>query len=356
MIAFKILKRALLTLILGTTPYLVAQNQAVFSLGALDLEAGTVEVWIENDSPVHSFNINVSGIIVNDVYGGAAEEYGYHLNFSGQHGNFIHGWMMGMENDPIPAGEQLLFIINFEPVYDLLCIYNGQCQGNNDDEFDVDLDNCLSLEPGSDSGYFNNILNGYLSEYLDYAEATGDSLVAYVTIEASDDLDFGDDIGLLSFEGNLNYGDCSDEIGEILVGSDFWYGGPLTIPAYGALDFCDEGGFQLPGFTQGEPISVHIWDASEATEYEMNLTQRDDIPWNSGNIIISDMSIQALVALGGDLDQDGMLSVADAVIMVDYILGIMDFSESDFQTGDLNTDGDIDILDVVALIEFILQG
>ncbi len=343
-----------MALVLCLAPLLVAQNQAVFSFGELDQEASTVEVWMENDAPAHSFNVNVSGIIVNDVYGGAAEDYGFHLNFSGHHGSAIHGWLMGMDNAPIPAGQHLLFMIAFEPVYDLMCIYNGQCQGENNDEFDVDLEACLSLEPESDSGYFNNILNGYLSEYQAYAEATGDSLVAYVTIEASEDLDFGDDIGLLSFEGNLNYGDCSDEIGEVLVGSDFWYGGPLTIPAYGALDFCDDGGFQLPGFAEGESVSVHIWDASAAIEYEMNLLQRDDIPWNGGNIIISDMNIQSLVGLGGDVDGNGLVDVMDAILVVDFILGTMDFTAEEFQAGDLTTDGEIDILDIVALIDLIL--
>ncbi len=331
-------------------------NDAVFTFGVVDPDAGTMEVIIENTDPVYSFNVFISGIAINNIFGGVIDSNGFNVNVVGNHEHHIHGFMQGMGGEPIEPGTHLLFTVSFELIYSLSCIYSASCQGNGQSNFDVDLEACYQFEPeNNDSGYFSNILNGYLDNYLQFSDTTGAGVISYITIEEAVELDFGDDIGLLSFEGSTNYGDCSDEFGEILVGSEYWQGGPMTIPAYGAIDQCDEGGFQLPGFIAGDPMSIHVWDADQGIEYEMDIIQRDDIPWTPGHVVISAMNFGAVSGMTGDIDNDGNITVTDVVIMIAMILETFEGGNQDIIRADINLDERVDILDVVALIEVILN-
>ncbi len=95
---------------------------------------------------------------------------------------------------------------------------------------------------------------------------TGES--SLVVIENVDVLEPGDEIGLFDAAGILNSGDCSNELGELLVGSGVWTGEQLNIVGIGSIDNCDiPGGFQLPGYVDGNPIVYMVWDASEDVEY-----------------------------------------------------------------------------------------
>ena len=55
----------------------------------------------------------------------------------------------------------------------------------------------------------------------------------------------------------------------------------------------------------------------------------------------------------GDVDQDGKVSIADVVVLIDYLLeGSSDIPISP----DVDLDGKVSIADVVSLIDFILNG
>lgn len=149
---------------------------------------------------------------------------------------------------------------------------------------------CFADQLNEDDNFYSNVLNGHLDDYLTFQESTNLAIISYVTIEIADDLDFGDDIGVFDMEGGYNYGDCSDQFQAILVGSDEWNGTPLTIPAYGHIDHCEDDGFQLPGFLIGNAIEIHVWDESEGVEYILELN-RDEFIFNEGFITIGNVQL-----------------------------------------------------------------
>ena len=346
----------LVVLIFFIFSFLQSQGNVTFGFGEVNQELGTMEITMVNSDPVHTYNIFISGIIVNEVYGGVSEEYNFDININNSNGHHIHGHTHGMDGALIPPGSHTLLVIDFSLNYDLICIYTGSCQGDGMFDFDIELDNCITSEIDEDgNGYFGELLNGYTDEYEGFADTSGFSNISYVTIESAPDLDYGDEIGLLSLEGLTNFGDCSSEIGEILVGADTWYGGPITIPAYGSMDFCDEDGFQIPGFNSGESVFISVWDSDELVVYTMDLFLRDEIPWGNGHIVISDMNFDTIIALGGDVDDDNEQTVLDVVILVSIILGTTDASPEQIIIANLNGDDTIDILDVVILVNIILE-
>jgi len=73
----------------------------------------------------------------------------------------------------------------------------------------------------------------------------------------------GDEIGIFDSNGILNYNDCSNQVGELLVGSGVWEGSQFEIISIGSVDYCDIGGVQLAGYVSANPIIIKVWDTSE---------------------------------------------------------------------------------------------
>ncbi|OUW60548.1 MAG: hypothetical protein CBD58_04615 [bacterium TMED198] len=124
--------------------------------------------------------------------------------------------------------------------------------------------------PGADLQYFT-----------DLPENTGESQL--VIIQDGFDLEPGDEIGLFDDSGLTNYGDCSNEIGSILVGAGVWTGEQLNISAVGSVDLCEFGGPQLAGYIEGNPITFKVWKA--ATNQECSA----DITLSTGNGVWGDL-------------------------------------------------------------------
>ena len=78
-------------------------------------------------------------------------------------------------------------------------------------------------------------------------------------------LQVGDEIGIFDSNGIINYNDCTNQIGELLVGAGVWQGDQLDIISIGSVDYCDIGEVQLSGFQLTNPIIIKIWDSSEQT-------------------------------------------------------------------------------------------
>ena len=57
----------------------------------------------------------------------------------------------------------------------------------------------------------------------------------------------------------------------------------------------------------------------------------------------------------GDVNYDGNLNILDIVRIVNYILGIAEFTDMQIALADMNQDGVIDILDLILLANAILN-
>tara|TARA_B100001250_G_C19736236_1_gene760889 strand:+ start:274 stop:996 length:723 start_codon:yes stop_codon:yes gene_type:complete len=124
--------------------------------------------------------------------------------------------------------------------------------------------------------FFNLIISQV--HFSDLPEATGLSNI--VIIENIIGLESGDEVGLFDPSGLLSYGDdCIDEYGELLVGAGVYNGSQMNIVGIGSLDACDfNEGYQLPGFIEGHPILIKVWDSSEDVEYII-----PDVNFSSGS-------------------------------------------------------------------------
>ena len=71
-------------------------------------------------------------------------------------------------------------------------------------------------------------------------------------------LEPGDEIGIFDSNGIINSGDCSSQTDELLVGSGVWNGEQLEIVNVGSVDNCAFGGFQLPGYQQGNSLLIKV--------------------------------------------------------------------------------------------------
>ena len=105
----------------------------------------------------------------------------------------------------------------------------------------------------------------------------------------------GDELGIFDLQGIQNSGDCSNQIGELLVGSGIWTGEQLEITAIGSFDYCDLGGYQGAGFVEGNPVVIHLYRHSTVEYFTTTAT------WSAGTgqfgdlfLAVSDLMLQPL--------------------------------------------------------------
>ena len=58
----------------------------------------------------------------------------------------------------------------------------------------------------------------------------------------------------------------------------------------------------------------------------------------------------------GDANSDSIVNILDVVVMVGYVLGNNELTDSAYENADSNNDGSIDILDIVNIVNIILIG
>ena len=85
-------------------------------------------------------------------------------------------------------------------------------------------------------------------------------------------LEVGDEIGIFDENAITNSEDCSNQTGETLVGSGVWSSSQLEIVSIGSIDNCAFGGFQLPGFVNGNSVTIKVYRPSTGIEYSSNAT------------------------------------------------------------------------------------
>ena len=100
-------------------------------------------------------------------------------------------------------------------------------------------------------------------------------------------LEVGDEIGIFDENAITNYNDCSNQIGELLVGTAVWDGDVwdgeanpegtvLAIVSIGSVDNCISNSVQLAGYVEANLVLVKVYRPSTRVEYNTELT------WGNG--------------------------------------------------------------------------
>ena len=106
------------------------------------------------------------------------------------------------------------------------------------------------------------------------------------------------------------------------------------------------------GWFQLDALSFHPYGDSEVWDFS----------GSSNEMIINLFPYEGYVIPGdepegllGDVDNDGVVGIADATALIDYILS-QDASAINLDVADVDNDGNIGIADVTALLDYILNG
>ena len=298
----------------------------------------TIDIVMSNEVPVAGFQFTLDGLTVVNASGGSADAAGFTMSSSG-------GTVIGfsLTGSTIPVGNGVLLTLEHsgfeevcfdgvvisdtsgsalsvntgdcaesnpvDPVYgctdDLACNYDSEA--NTDDgsceypEENYDCDgNCIADvdclgECGGDAivdacgdcdGGIDNADDCYTLQYFtDLPVSTGESQL--LIISDATGLEPGDEVGLYDASGITNYGDCSDETGELLVGAGVWTGSQLNIVSVGSVDLCAFGGVQLAGYVEGNPVVYKVWKASEDRVYDAEVNSYSAGTGTWGDIIIA---------------------------------------------------------------------
>ncbi len=74
---------------------------------------------------------------------------------------------------------------------------------------------------------------------------------------------------------------------------------------------------------------------------------------------LDDVIILGMVAFNGvygDLNGDGIVSVEDIVLVIDFVLGRIEFNQIQRIAADLDGDNDVDIMDIIRMVNIILDN
>ncbi|NQU66628.1 MAG: T9SS type A sorting domain-containing protein [Candidatus Marinimicrobia bacterium] len=84
-------------------------------------------------------------------------------------------------------------------------------------------------------------------------------------------ISLGDEIGIFDENGLMNFNNCDNEFGMLLVGAGVYNGNQLAITSVGSVDNCQLDGIQIPGYVDENKILARIWNAFTNTEYPVHL-------------------------------------------------------------------------------------
>jgi len=118
---------------------------------------------------------------------------------------------------------------------------------------------------------------------------------------------------------------------------------PLGEPGYHGTRTWISESIPLDQFTGEEQLTLSFRLASDAF-YEGDGFKVD-------NLMVLGWPAQAML---GDLNQDGVLNVSDAVLLLETIVSLEPYGDELLDLGDLNHDGTLDVRDLIMLVESIL--
>jgi len=214
-------------------------------------------IWLQNDcngnwivgynfdSAIGGFQFNVDGASINSASGGDAETAGLSVSIGNQ---IVLGFSLTANSIPAGSGTLCVLDLNGTPT---------QLSGI-----------VLSNPEGTELEYQNA---GLVNCYSSSLDNTGESQLT-IFLDSITSLTPGDEIGIFDLQAITNYNDCSNQIGELLVGAGVWNGTQLEIVTVGSVDLCSFDGPQLAGFVPGNPLIVKIYRPSNGLEYSTELS------------------------------------------------------------------------------------
>ena len=220
-------------------------------------------IWLQNTCDgkwALGYNIEQSAIggfqftienatILNIDSGDAVLEAGFSISASS---STILGFSIG--GNAIPSGSGELMIIELQGIPSALT--------------NIVFSNA---EANSMNIYFLGIINCYDSSLT----TTGYTQLT-IFDNSINSLEIGDEIGIFDSAAILNSEDCSNQIGELLVGSGVWEAQQLNIVSVGSVDLCSLNGFQLSGYVVGNPLVIKVYRPSSGLVYLTELS------WETG--------------------------------------------------------------------------
>jgi hypothetical protein len=122
-------------------------------------------------------------------------------------------------------------------------------------------------------------------------------------------------------------------------------------------------------------VDYYDWESGENLNYYMGVFYSNNGWWsqakgkynfylgcmdpNSPNYnldaLVDDGTCGSMDVLLGDVNDDGILNILDVVQIVNFVLGQLEFDETQVIASDINEDGITNILDIVTLVNIILS-
>jgi hypothetical protein len=221
----------------GSCTYIEAGDHPINSLWLIPNSNGSWGIGYNSDIQIGGFQITINGAtIISVINGGDAQNSGFTITANEGSGIILGFSFSGVS---IPVGSGILFSLEL-------------------DGTPTEISNIIISDDSANSVIFT-FDPTYFSSNL---EMTG---ISKLTIFSSSitTLEVGDEVGIFDSNGIVNYNDCTNQIGELLVGTGVWQGEQLEIVSIGSVDYCDIGEVQLAGFQLTSPMIIKIWDVSE---------------------------------------------------------------------------------------------
>ena len=105
---------------------------------------------------------------------------------------------------------------------------------------------------------------------------------------------------------------------------------------------------------EGESVSINIQADAIGLDEGEYVGYVNIIPYVQPSVQIPIYLTVGGELISGDVNDDGQLNVLDIVQIVNYVLGNLEFSDSQISSADVNTDGIVNVLDIVTLVNMIL--
>ena len=227
-------------------------------------------IWIQNDCDgnwivgynteytIGGFQFDIEGVTINSAYGGDAENSGFSLSVGNER---VIGFSFSGAGIPPGSGTLCFLDITGNPI-------------------SLPQENIVFSDISAES--LNISSNGIINCYQNSLENTGESQLTIFNSSIAN-LEIGDEIGIFDSQGIINYNDCSNQIGELLVGSGVWIGEQLNLVSIGSVDLCDINGVQLSGYVTGNPLIIKIHRPKDGLFYST------EIIWETGTGYFGDI-------------------------------------------------------------------